>query len=141
MAFELRMMSFGSRDIILIVLVTMTLYCLNTTEKPRKRSLVLSLKMSLKMQDAEEAEIQFESEEGGTVKAVRFVDEMDRISAVGRESVSQMTTNTAQDLNRSMQVNRRVPPQRLIKSFCRATRSGHTAKLSLTTARDGQSRT
>ena len=54
------------------------------------------------IEDAEEAEVQFESEEGGTVKSVRFVDEMDQISAVGRESMSQMTANTAQNLDRSM---------------------------------------
>jgi hypothetical protein len=48
---------------------------------------------------------------------VRFVDEMDRISAVGRESLSQMTSNSAQNLDRSMRLNRGVPPQRLIETM------------------------
>jgi hypothetical protein len=57
------------------------------------------------IEDSEEAEIEFETEEGGSIKTVRFVDAMARFSAVGRESVSQLTLSTAQNLDRSMQIN------------------------------------
>jgi hypothetical protein len=48
---------------------------------------------------------------------VRFVDEMDRFSAVGRESVSQSTPSTAQDPDHSLQVNPGIPPQGLIETM------------------------
>ena len=69
------------------------------------------------IKDAEEAAVEFETEEGGAIKTVRFVDEMDRFSAVGRESVSQLTPDTAQDLDRSMRIDREVPRERRIETM------------------------
>jgi hypothetical protein len=51
------------------------------------------------IEDSEETEIEFEAEEGGSIKTVRFVNEMERFSTVGRESVSQLTPSTAQNAN------------------------------------------
>jgi hypothetical protein len=63
------------------------------------------------------AEVEFETEEGGTVKPVRFVDEMDQISSIRRESVSQSTPDTAYDLDHSIHANRGVSRERLIETM------------------------
>ena len=103
MAHRLHVMSYGSKGFISIV--------------PKMMTEVIGTDSQEVIEDSEEAEIEFETEEGGAIKTVRFVDEMDRFSAVGRESVSQLTPGTAQNLIRSMRINRGVPPQRLIETM------------------------
>ena len=107
MAHRLHVMSYGSKGFISIV--------------PKMMTEVIGTDSQEVIEDSEESEIEseieFETEEGGSIKTVRFVDEMERFSAVGRKSVSQLTPGTAQNLICSMRINRGVPPQRLIETM------------------------